>query len=575
MRRDRYHVAYGYRSRQQGVLVFITPMLLLLVLLFGTLTLDGARLYSLRSAMQSQVNAAATAAADATQACGGQSASLSNMKARALTAAKAQGFSGSDSDLSVQYGVLEDTDKNGELAFRPTDNVDESNAVRVAYKRQVRVSMLLPQSFLGGINLSANAAVRKEAVATISAAGSTANVDGGLLGGLLGAVLGGGNSYSLDPTSLNSLEKTTIKLGDLLNATGVNTVAGLLPLSGEQLADALSSIATNRGIAGVAGLLDNLATANGIDTIKVSDVIDVVGDASVPRNSQFPLYDTVISLVLNVAKSQSGADGLIDLPIKANILSLAKVDVKLHVGEPSKIVIGPARKNIQGEWMTQFEAPDIALQVTAEAGIDNILGIKIATLSVPIAVNAGVGKGALIAVDCARGTQNSAAVTMSLDRDVANVVTGIVLPSGALKKDNVNLKLLGAINIPLIPLDIEIPGVHEIKTLSDSETSKSRYSLYCTSSSGCDSLHYQDPGGGLDLDSLDVNASLAGLKLGKLLGPVTNLLKPILDGLVNVVINPLLKTLGVGLGGISVTVSNVDQSGIQLIENVPVASSGT
>jgi len=49
--------------RQRGALTVITPLLMVLVILLGVMALDGARLFSLRKEMQSQVNAAATAAA--------------------------------------------------------------------------------------------------------------------------------------------------------------------------------------------------------------------------------------------------------------------------------------------------------------------------------------------------------------------------------------------------------------------------------------------------------------------------------------------------------------------------------
>ena len=61
-----------------------------------------------------------------------------------------------------------------------------------------------------------------------------------------------------------------------------------------------------------------------------------------------------------------------------------------------------------------------------------------------------------------------------------------------------------------------------------------------------------------------------------LLTPVTNLLEDLLNGVVSsllkAIVNPLLQTLGIGLGGMSVTVSGVDQSNIQIVENVTVAN---
>lgn len=51
------------RLRQRGALSVITPLLLLIVITLTVMALDGARLYSLRSDMQAQVNVAAQAAA--------------------------------------------------------------------------------------------------------------------------------------------------------------------------------------------------------------------------------------------------------------------------------------------------------------------------------------------------------------------------------------------------------------------------------------------------------------------------------------------------------------------------------
>lgn len=58
--------------------------------------------------------------------------------------------------------------------------------------------------------------------------------------------------------------------------------------------------------------------------------------------------------------------------------------------------------------------------------------------------------------------------------------------------------------------------------------------------------------------------------LEPILNPVVGLLEDVVSSLARGVINPLLRTLGVGLGGISVNVSAANQDGIQLIENIAV-----
>jgi uncharacterized membrane protein len=577
--------------RQRGALTVITPLLMLLVILLGVMALDGARLFSLRKEMQSQVNAAATAAADAAQACGGRMISLSDMRQRALAAARAQGFEGGDDELIITPGLLEDVDENGGLIFQAADFIDQTNAVLVSYQRDVKISLLLPEDIFGTVSVNVNAAVRKEAVVTMSAAGSTAVVGGGLLGALLGAILGD-SDYTLDPTSLSSLANTTVQLGELLNALGVNDVAGLLPLSGQDLANALSAIS---GAATPLGrMLDSVASTAGIETIKVGDILSVVGESEVPPNSEFPIYDVVISLVLNIVQSQQpGEDGLLSLPLNISNLNIPlladiqTVDLALHVGEPPTVALGPARRGQDGEWVTRFYAPDITLVLVADARLLNVdlldvVSLNLASVKVPLAVAVGGGKGELVAADCARGRINDAEVTVDLHRQVARVATGSVNSLGDLEQEDIDtrvgtLKLLG---VPLLDpairlragLDVFIPG--EEKTV----TFDPRYPLYCSRAQGCERRLWEDDGAGLDGLNLDVDVKevrLLGLDLEFLLTPVTNLLEDLLNGVVSsllkAIVNPLLQTLGIGLGGMSVTVSGVDQSNIQMVENITVA----
>ena len=577
--------------RQRGALTVITPLLMLLVILLGAMALDGARLFSLRKEMQSQVNTAATAAADAAQACGGRMISLSDMRQRALAAARAQGFEGGDDELIITPGLLEDVDENGGLIFQAADFIDQTNAVLVSYQRDVKISLLLPEDIFGTVSVNVNAAVRKEAVVTMSAAGSTAVVGGGLLGALLGAILGD-SDYTLDPTSLSSLANTTVQLGELLNALGVNDVAGLLPLSGQDLANALSAIS---GAATPLGrMLDSVASTAGIETIKVGDILSVVGESEVPPNSEFPIYDVVISLVLNIVQSQQpGEDGLLSLPLNISNLNIPlladiqTVDLALHVGEPPTVALGPARRGQDGEWVTRFYAPDITLVLVADARLLNVdlldvVSLNLASVKVPLAVAVGGGKGELVAADCARGRINDAEVTVDLHRQVARVATGSVNSLGDLEQEDIDtrvgtLKLLG---VPLLDpairlragLDVFIPG--EEKTV----TFDPRYPLYCSRAQGCERRLWEDDGAGLDGLNLDVDVKevrLLGLDLEFLLTPVTNLLEDLLNGVVSsllkAIVNPLLQTLGIGLGGMSVTVSGVDQSNIQMVENITVA----
>lgn len=587
------------RLRQRGALSVITPLLLLIVITLTVMALDGARLYSLRSDMQAQVNVAAQAAAGAAQACGGQAPSTALVQQRALAAAVAQGFEGSDQDLNVQLGVIADADSSGVVAFESVDQIARSNAVLVSYTRNEPISMLLPQSVFGGISLSVNAAVRKEVVATVSAAGGTVGVGGDatLLGSLLGVVLNQ-PGFSLDPTDLNSLENATVQLGDLLTATGVNDLVDLLDLDASELAAAIRDVGT--ATAPVADLLDDIVTAQGIDTIKVGDIISVVENASVPASSEFPVYDLVISLVLNLAEQQqAGAGGLLSLPLNINNLSVPlianinTVDLGLNVGEPPTVAVGPARQDEDGEWVTRFYAPDVTLQLSAQVellpiNLGPLLSLSLADLTVPLAVNAGGGEGQLISADCARGTSNSVEFGVNLEREVARIVTGRLTAAGELQPERLEanvgrLSLLSGLLPPIegiLYLNAEVDG--EVPGIEDTVFLDPRYDLYCDPIEGCDQSQYNDLGdglSGLDLEITVHEASLLRSSFGlinltplldPILDPVLELLSDVISSLAEGLINPLLRTLGVGLGGISVNVSAANQDGIQLIENIAV-----
>ena len=587
------------RLRQRGALSVITPLLLLIVITLTVMALDGARLYSLRSDMQAQVNVAAQAAAGAAQACGGQAPSTALVQQRALAAAVAQGFEGSDQDLNVQLGVIADADSSGVVAFEPVNLIERSNAVLVSYTRTEPISMLLPKSVFGGISLSVNAAVRKEVVATVSAAGGTVGLGGDatLLGSLLGVVLNQ-PGFSLDPTDLNSLENATVQLGDLLTATGVNDLVDLLGLDASELAAAIRDVGT--ATAPVADLLDSIVTAQGIETIKVGDIISVVENASVPSSSEFPVYDLVISLVLNLAEQQqAGAGGLLSLPLNINNLSVPlianinTVDLGLNVGEPPTVAVGPARQDEDGEWVTRFYAPDVTLQLSAQVellpiNLGPLLSLSLADLTVPLAVNAGGGEGQLISADCARGTSNSVEFGVNLEREIARIVTGRLTAAGELQPERLEanvgrLSLLSGLLPPIegilylnAEVDGEVPGIEETVFLDP------RYDLYCDPIEGCDQSQYNDLGdglSGLDLEITVHEASLLRSSFGlinltplldPILDPVLELLSDVISSLAEGLINPLLRTLGVGLGGISVNVSAANQDGIQLIENIAV-----
>ncbi|QJX02500.1 Tad domain-containing protein [Alcanivorax sp. IO_7] len=92
-------------KKQRGALTFITPMIMVTIILLGALAMDGARLYSLKREMQSIANTAATIAVNDMQTCSGNSI-----------------YGGADwsGDSAIQDAVGEDVERlGGDLTITP------------------------------------------------------------------------------------------------------------------------------------------------------------------------------------------------------------------------------------------------------------------------------------------------------------------------------------------------------------------------------------------------------------------------------------------------------------------------
>ncbi|HEX5678646.1 MAG TPA: hypothetical protein VFX91_11835 [Alcanivorax sp.] len=573
--------------RQRGALTFITPLLMLLIVLLGVLTLDGARLFSLRKEMQSQVNAAATAAADAAQACGGEFVTLQDMNNRALIAAQEQGFSSESGTLVVQPGVIESDDEKV-LSFQPVTDLRRSNGVAVTYEREEPISILLPEGTFGTVTMSVGAAARKELIGTLSAAGSTAVVGGSqqtanLLNVLLGAILNGGTPFNIDPTEFSSLAETTVKLGDVLDGVGVDTVEELLStdvLVGNLLG-ALRSAADP--VADVGGALDQLISGVGVETVKLADVIDIVGSGEIPQNSRLPLYDTVMALALNLVEGTVVQGALPDTQI--NIPGITETQIELFVGKAPSVVVGPARIGEDGEWETKFHAPDVGLTVSSNLNVLNLL-----TLRLPLAVQAGGGTGELVWARCARGTgSNVVTVGIDVESQAARIATGQIDGSGLLQQQQVELTVLdnmlpGSISLAGVSADLDllVGGGQERVELSytlDEDNPSSVFTEGGLSEADFSSLNIdvellpQEEECSWFLDCLldGIGDVLSGIIEGvtTLLG-LEQLIQTTVEGLVEALgttlIDPLLNAIGISLGTTKVEITGADQNNVQLLE---------
>ncbi|WP_292016713.1 hypothetical protein [Marinobacter sp. HL-58] len=527
------------------------------------------------------------------------------MQARGLSAARAVGFDGDESDLDVAAGLLApDQENTDSLRFSQKADILQTNAALVTYTRTEPLSRLLPESLFSPVELSVDAAARKEVVAILSATGSTASIEDGILGQLIEELTG---VSEVDATNLESLESTVVSVGDLLDELGVSD---LTALADEPLLDVLEAVTTVVGEAGspAGSVIDDLTSATGLNGLDAGAVFDVVSGISVSEDSSFPLYDFVNSIVLNSvrAANQSGA-GLLQLELEdtedlfdasgLDLLGDVEITLDLMVDEPPRIVFGPARQDEAGDWLTNVRAADISLQANIDVGLATgeltslvdtlsagLVGVSVLDdIRIPLAVQAGGGEADLIAADCARGDNNTVNLDFDTQGSVVAIETGTIDTStGAVVPDSLNATIL-RLDAPLLPAvetcvrgDLSVSLPHQ----SGVQEALQYYSLHCPDGD-CDEETLTDSSTG-SLGGLSVNLSNLSLQcesggaisgvlntvLSGLSAPVTDLVEGVTGVVLESAVSPLLTSLGADLGGASVKVIGASQQSTQLIENV-------
>ncbi|MCE7510640.1 pilus assembly protein TadG-related protein [Alloalcanivorax xenomutans] len=577
-------------KRQRGALTVVTPLIIILIVLFSALALDGARLYSVRSQMQSIANVAATAAADAAQACYGGAVSSASIEAVAKAVADEHGMDELSGVLVVQPGVVERGADNT-LGFRQVDNlVSESNAVRVEYSLpDTPISRLIP-GLLGDVDLKRVAVAKKEVIATVSAAGSTAVVGGpggnaGLLGTVLGGLLGV-SDFTLDATSVESLAGTTFALGGFLESIGV--ASGLKAVddlvgTDDILQGILAGLDPASDAAGV--IQDLLADAGLVKTdVRLDEVIKLITDVQYPDETPVPVYDTVVALALNLV------GGITDVPIDGSIdvLGFLVTDIQLVVDTPPTVVVGPARTYPNGDPMVSFHAADISLALKVDADIG------LAEVNIPIVVETGGGSGFLEFANCASGGTNTVEFVINANSKVASISTGVPAASGGVDVQPIQVDLLPDLLTILmqdsIAINVKIDGLlvgkSESKMLyldydlyekqTDSESLGGEYGVSISEGGAV------EIGVGLKIKEKECKPweifCFVGDVLGDILDGVSEITNTVLEGILkagildalngilNAVLAPLLQGLGLSLGGMTVSVTSADQGAVTLLD---------
>ncbi len=568
------------RQRQTGVLVFITPIILLLIVMFGALMLDGARLYSIRETMQTQVNAAATAAANFTQSC--NSIDRPDVDDVSMLGIVENTASGMNWDGKGRFDVLSGLVSSkkdpvgGEYInqFQKTNPVS-ANAVAVRYQRVEPLFALLP--WLGDITLTAQAAAKKEVIATISASTSTLDAGGGsehptVINGLLGLLFNDKKPYHFSVDQLDQISDVTVRLGDLLNKAGAGGVVNALPVNAYKLAENLKKAVDPESsqAAPIIKLVDGVLNNVNLEGISVESILKVTGDgASIPKEAKIPVYGLLTSMVMNALK------GTIEnlKGISLDIPGLISTDLSIKINSAPAVVIAPARMAVgsDSKWLGHLETADITIVATPRIHPNlTIAGTGVSLdLSLPLTIKTGTAKVDLVSAECATGSVNQARFGLGVTTGLASVVGEASL--------GITLSVLG-VKVPIESGEISISvgplgGDHidartDLISLDKSLLGGPRRGIVDLPgglSLADPNLKIQVPAGPL------INGILAGL-LEKLTAVLVG--TPETPGILELVlenaVHPVLSGLGVGLGTATITISDPQQGPVVLIQNVQV-----
>lgn len=563
------------RERQRGAIGVMAAITLLLALICLALVIDTGRLYYEQRKLQRVADMAALEAATQSGMC---AASNSNPRGVALSSAAANGFvPASASDLVATLGTVGFDDQYGtdsHRVFTPGGDLQDSVEVRVS--RSVPSSLILNVASVFGdfpatTRLGARAVARRTAMAGISAGTTLASLDSSqslLLNNLLNALLH--SNLSLDAAGYRGLANANVSLlglADNLRAAGVNVAAGSVDsLLGTQatLAQLLGATVGAVDPSQVLGLdttlLRSQLVKTGVQsaTVTLGSILSVVAPESVQNEAlqgKVNALDLITALAM-VANKQHA----VVLDTGVNLGGLASARLNLWIIEPPQIAFGYPGKGSNGQWRTQVRTAALRANVSG-------------TVELPLVLRIDLG----LALDVAQGTAALDSIACGGVGKPVNVEVQALPGIARLQLGTYTNPQTGA---ALTPIKVTVlSGVADVEVAANAVVggaSPSTLKYKVTPPSG---LPSEVEGASSQLSQSLVNAlntlgstlvvttKVAGLPvpLGWLVADVLKLLTPAISALGTVILDPLLRLLGVSLGAIDVRLIDLQTGGAELL----------
>lgn len=597
MIRLRYVPISASRRNQRGAIAIMAATVLTAVLLFVALAVDTGRLYLEKRSLQQQADIAALEAAQIY--CSGFD-SLATVEAGVKAALLSSGFDADSTGNSMSVGLGTISTVANKRVF---SNATEFQSIQVVLTRSVPAA-LFAGSLFNDITLTATSVAERDLIATLSAGNAALSVDSER-SSALDAVLGGllGSAINLSVASYEGLLEGTLTFGELiteLSAAGLLGAAASLDdlsdldLTLAQLLTALSDALTvNGGSSAAITAVDemlNRAIASGasgesIDLNSVLSVDDDYAGSSQANNSEFtPLQLITASLMeinlgdtVNLNLSVDTAS----IPLISEVFgSTLNQTVSLVIQSVPTIAIGRFGYDTSGlpRTLARAAALDLLTSVHVDFG-PGTSGLLNALLGSLLTVEGDISIG-VTSTDTEAWLDQISQCPRLLSRDFDFTVSsspGIATVDlhGANPADPANLSVdLSLLGLGLVRTTVGIAGSLPLNNGSD-ETIPFSVDL-----SQPDALPTEEGTSSTSLSNAITNgvtsagSSLVGSISARFLGfPITlstgnqstlvnNLLlalAPLLGGVAELTLDPLLDALGIAVGEVRVQVLDVEE----------------
>lgn len=592
------------RKRQRGAIAIITAVTLGALLMFVALAVDTGRLFLEKRSLQQFADLAALQAAQLY--CSGfeSIATVENgVKATLLD----HGFDADDSANTVTVGLGTLSSVANRRTF--SSSASEFQAVQVVVSRTVPAS-LFGGSVFNDITLSAVGVAERDLIATLSAGNALLSVDSeqsDILDALLGGLLGG--SLNLSAASYEGLIEGAVTFGDLiaeLSAAGLLGAAASLndlsnlDLSLSQLLSALNeTLIVNGASAGALNAITDIinqsaSSGSGSETVDLGSILQVDDDyagSDQAEDSEVTPLQLIMASLLSINLGET-----INLNVVTDTASIPLIQqlfgntltqtVALTIQSVPTIAVGRFGYDTLGNPRTRAEAAAVDLvtgvNLNFGPGTSSILNSLLSNLltvsgDIYVATTSADTEAWLDQINqCPRLLSRTFDFTVGATPGVATAaLRGATAGSPANLSVNLNLLGLGLVTTTLdvagsLPIangtDNTIPFTVDLSQLDAIPTEEGTTSTAMSSavSNGISSL-------GSSLVS-NISAKLLGLPITLSTGNrniLTNnllaALSPILGGVTQLTLDPVLETLGIAVGEVRVQILDVQEGRSELM----------